>query len=343
MDSHMEHAHPQGPENQNIIEAIGMPPERFAEISEDVKSHIFTSPAYLQRNHELSEEEADAVLLELQHQGFVTTDHIDGSYGVFPDGVESRELTPQRKRQTSKLGRAVLGPIKQASKEYVNLTKLRVDKVTRFVSDAPKLEEKDREQRLAESKREQKAELEESYKQSVEEARSRQSDPTKRSSAVKKTGPEASMQRGRGREGRKTPEDEYNEKLAAYNEMLDKATRFLDDPTYGRLFERDALVQLHDAIQAEAAPFYQAELDKLNEHIDKVNRLLGSDQKKPHLTEITDIPYERRQEIITPIDSRHTRDFVGTDAPAEILESLTLARLIAVGKIKEPRKPQPKK
>jgi hypothetical protein len=174
----MEHAHPQGPENQNIIEAIGMPPERFAEISEDVKSHIFTSPAYLQRNHELSEEEADAVLLELQHQGFVTTDHIDGSYGVFPDGVESRELTPQRKRQTSKLGRAVLGPIKQASKEYVNLTKLRVDKVTRFVSDAPKLEEKDREQRLAESKREQKAELEESYKQSVEEARSRQSEPS---------------------------------------------------------------------------------------------------------------------------------------------------------------------
>jgi predicted transcriptional regulator len=171
MDSHMEQAHPQGPENQNIIEAIGMAPERFAEISEDVKSHIFTSPAYLQRNHDLSEEEATAVLLELQHQGYVTTDHIDGAYGVFPEGVESRELTPERRRQTSKLGRTVLGPIRQATREYVSLTKYRTDKVKRVVTAAPAKEEKTRIKKLSDSKDEQASEQHESYKQSVEEAR----------------------------------------------------------------------------------------------------------------------------------------------------------------------------
>jgi hypothetical protein len=339
----MEHAHPQGPENQNIIEAIGMAPERFAEISEDVKSHIFTSPAYLQRNHELSEEEAAAVLLELQHQGYVTTDHVDGSYGVFPDGVESRELTPARRRQTSKLGRAVLGPIKQATKEYVGLTKYRADKVKRVVTAASIKEDKVRLQRLAASKEEQAAEQEEDYKQSVEKVQSGQTITKSQAGPASGAGQEAANQRGRKREGRKTPEDEYNEKMAAYNEKLDKATRYLDDPIYSHFFERAALVQLHDDIQAEAAPYYEAELNKLNAHIDKVNRLLASDQKKPHLTEITDIPYERRQEIITPIDTRHTRDFAGDNTPVEVLESLTLARLIAVGKIKEPRKPQPKK
>lgn len=154
-------------------------------------------------------------------------------------------------------------------------------------------------------------------------------------------------------EAAKSPTEKYNDKL-------DKGVRFLDDETYGHLFDVEKLVRLHSRIQAEAGPLYNAELATMNTEvatqnaeiaaqnaqIEKRNRILPADQQLPLLPEITefieidDIPASKRREIVDPIDARITSGYAGDGTPSEVLESLTLARLAAKGKLKAPEGPR---
>jgi hypothetical protein len=103
------------------LDEVQMDPAFFNSIRAEVISGdlSFITDAYLQNSHNLTEQEAAAVLAELQAEGVVAKDATGKSgYGVFPEGVESRELSSADKVRLSKLGRAVLKPVIQ-TRQYV--------------------------------------------------------------------------------------------------------------------------------------------------------------------------------------------------------------------------------
>jgi hypothetical protein len=88
------------------------------EIKRNSSGMNFITKAYLENSHNLTDEEAAAVLKTLQAEGYVAKDQTgDRGYGVFREGVDSRELSPAQKLRLSKLGKGVIAPLVQG-KEY---------------------------------------------------------------------------------------------------------------------------------------------------------------------------------------------------------------------------------
>jgi hypothetical protein len=125
----------------------------------------------------------------------------------------------------------------------------------------------------------------------------------------------------------------YTKALRRYEDNLKLIDRYETDPNYNGMFEAARLKALHDEIQSEAWPLYEARLAELNDG--------KADDEK--IASVEKMPADERRKIVDPIDQAHTQAYIaanGHDSSDELKRALTLARLKAVGKLQKPRKPQ---
>lgn len=138
-------------------------------------------------------------------------------------------------------------------------------------------------------------------------------------------------------------------RLARYNEQITRIEALKNDPTYGHLVsDSEALKLLHKEIQEEVWPQYEARLEKLNKQIEKANKACSEDDKLPLIESVEKMPAKEKRPIINPIDRKHTDNFVrarlpeDTKLPEDVRSTITLARLLTVGKLRPPKPPTKK-
>lgn len=143
---------------------------------------------------------------------------------------------------------------------------------------------------------------------------------------------------------------DYEKRKKTWDKQTAVIDRYKQQDKFADLFDDSKLQTLDAAIQAEAAPQFDAAVRR---RLEELNQTLPDDEKWKSIDEMTPQEKEKagrkvlsgqeRGDIVNPIDNRHTETYLGDNADnRELLLALSWYRRRIMGRSREPRPPQKK-